>query len=928
MINTDVVASALLGSSMGLWKKVSGILTGGLDNVTDTTNGVVGYGPETTEPSHDSALERVNRAGDSSEGQPSVDPTAALAHFNRGVSLLESDHPQLALEAFGLAVLSKPQSAGTHYNIGNAHLALGDFPAAIVAYKTAISCKPEFPDAEAALQGAYHQRDAYAEQLFHRAVDFQDRRDLVEAESLYREVLTLVTNHAEACSNLGGILLLNERPEEALEYFQRAANSSPGSADIQANLGNVYIFLDRLEKAKLCFERSTQLEASNSKLWIRLGDVQRKLGLLQDALASYGRSIALDENYSEAYLNMCVTFIALDDYTSAMVWCLKAVELEPDSPVALSNLGVVLRRQGKYADALNCFDRAVALNPGFSEAYLNSGTVHMALGQFDRALLAYQKALAINPQSAEAHSNCGAVLIRLERSTEAEQSLLKALSINPNLATALNNLGLVLSTTRRMGESVTYFERAIEVKPDYVDAYANLGGVLKDLGRLKEALRTLRQAVAIDPHCLIAHSNLLLVGSYTSEQPVQLLLSSARQYGETVAHIAKPYVDWQNTRKAERTLRIGLVSGDFCCHPVGYFLDSVLAQLTSFEAPKLEVFAYACRQSDDVMSRRLHSYCASWQSVVGLSDEEFARLVHDEDHIDILIDLAGHTANNRLAMFAWKPAPVQVTWLGYFATTGVAAIDYILADPWTLPIDQETNFTERVWRLPETRLCFTPPDVMIEVNPLPALSLGFITFGCFNNLSKMNDEVVRIWAQILTAVPSSRLFLKYQQLGDVSLRQDTLARFASYGVVADRLILEDYGPRAEYLAAYHRVDICLDPFPFPGGTTTAESLWMGVPVLTLAGESFLSRQGVGLLMNAGLSEWIAHDVKDYVDRAIYHAGQLLKLSTVRNQLRQQVLASPIFNAERFANHFETALRTMWRVWCNELSSSEFQRTES
>jgi predicted O-linked N-acetylglucosamine transferase (SPINDLY family) len=291
--------------------------------------------------------------------------------------------------------------------------------------------------------------------------------------------------------------------------------------------------------------------------------------------------------------------------------------------------------------------------------------------------------------------------------------------------------------------------------------------------------------------------------------------------------------------------------------------------------------------------------------MVGISDEIVCDKIRD-DGIDILIDLSGHTLNGRLPLFAWKPSPVQVSWLGYFATTGVAAIDYLIADPWTLPVSQENNFTEKIVRLPETRLCFTPPDADVDVSPLPALDRGYVTFGCFNNLTKMNDQVVTLWSRVLKAVPNSRLFLMSHQLN---------AEFVANGIDDNRLVLRGFSPRAEYLAAYGQVDIALDPFPYCGGTTTVEALWMGVPVLTLAGEHFLSRQGVGLLMNSGLAEWVATDYEDYVSRAILHASDLRQLTLLRSGLRKQVLASPIFDSPRFACHFEAALRDMWRNWC-------------
>ncbi|MFI4940487.1 MAG: peptide-binding protein, partial [Burkholderiales bacterium] len=316
----------------------------------------------------------------------------------------------------------------------------------------------------------------------------------------------------------------------------------------------------------------------------------------------------------------------------------------------------------------------------------------------------------------------------------------------------------------------------------------------------------------------------------------------------------------------------------------------------------------------DALTERIKACCHGWHSAAGLSDARLAQLIRD-DSIDILIDLSGHTAHNRLPMFAWKPAPVQASWLGYFATTGITAIDYLIADSWTLPETEEMNFTETIWRLPETRLCFTPPDVSIAVSSLPALANNHITFGCFNNLSKMNDAVVALWATVLHAVPQSCLFLKAKQLSEASVRHSVLERFASYDIAADRLKLEGSSPRATYFCAYHQVDIALDPFPYPGGATTAEALWMGVPVLTLAGERFLPRQGIGLLMNAGLPEWVAADAGDYVARAVSHAADLQRLAALRKGLRQQVLTSPLYDAPRFARHFEAALRGMWTQWC-------------
>jgi protein O-GlcNAc transferase len=556
------------------------------------------------------------------------------------------------------------------------------------------------------------------------------------------------------------------------------------------------------------------------------------------------------------------------------------VELYPKSPFVWKLMGAVLHMQGK--EALRVMRKTDELFPAHADAHNNLGNVLRDLGQLDEAAVSYRRALDIAPNLAEAHSNLGVVLWDLGQLDEAAMSYRRALSIAPDLAEAHSNLGLILWDLGQLDEAVERHRIALSFKPDYVEA----------------------------------HGHILFTHNYLSGQPSEALLSEARSYGKLVEEKAKPYSHWPNAPDANRCIRVGFVSGDLRNHPVGHFVEGMLTALASDASGRLELFAYFTSFHSDVLTNRIKTCCNTWHSVVGLSDERLAGRIR-EDRIDILIDLSGHTAHNRLPMFAWKPAPVQVTWLGYFATTGVAAIDYLIADPWTLPATEEANFTEKIWRLPETRLCFTAPDCNVDVLQLPALCNGFITFGCFNNLTKMNDAVVALWALVLKAVPDSRLFLKARQLRQGLARQNVIDRFAAKGVHADRLILEGYDSRTDYLAAYNRVDIALDPFPFTGGTTSVEGLWMGVPVLTLKGERFLSRQGVGILMNVKLPDWIAADEDDYVVRAVWHSGNLQRLSSLRTGLRQQVSASPIFDAQRFARNFEAAMRGMWLGWCNE-----------
>jgi predicted O-linked N-acetylglucosamine transferase (SPINDLY family) len=519
------------------------------------------------------------------------------------------------------------------------------------------------------------------------------------------------------------------------------------------------------------------------------------------------------------------------------------------------------------------------------ERFPKAGFVWKALGaalwaQGKSALSAMEMSAQLLPNDVEAQSNLAGVCQELGRLEEAESSCRRALQINPHSAPAQNNLG----------------------------------NILHDLGRPEDAIASFRQALALKPDYAEAHSNLLLTLNYQPDMSSEPLLAEARRYGAMVARGVNPYATWPNVPETGRRLRVGLVSGDLVDHPVGYFLDGVLKALSAQFADRLELIAYPGYVRADEVTARIKASCHGWHTTVGLSDEMLARRIR-EDGIDILVDLAGHTARNRLSVFAWKSAPVQVAWLGYFATTGVAGIDYLIADSLTLPPAEEASFTERIWRLPETRLCFTPPETPVDIAPLPALKNGYITFGCFNNLIKVNDAVIALWARVLSAVPDSRLFFKAKKLNVASVREGIVGRFAALGIDAARLILEEPEPRLDYFKAYHRTDISLDTFPFPGGATSADSLWMGVPVLTLPGDCFLSRQGLGLLMNAGLPEWVASDADDYVVRAVAHCSDLPHLALLRSGLRQRLLASPLCNAPRFARYFEMALRGMWQEWC-------------
>jgi predicted O-linked N-acetylglucosamine transferase (SPINDLY family) len=354
-------------------------------------------------------------------------------------------------------------------------------------------------------------------------------------------------------------------------------------------------------------------------------------------------------------------------------------------------------------------------------------------------------------------------------------------------------------------------------------------------------------------------------------------------------------------------LKVGLVSADFRNHPVGIFLEGVLGKL---DRDSLKLYAYANQTYDDSLSERIKPLFEKWNSVSQLSDDQLADQIRS-DEIDLLIDLSGHTADNRLLTFARRPDPVQATWLGYANTTGLESMDYILADHISLPKNEEQFYTEKVWRLPETYVCFTPPDFAVLFNNLPAQDTGYITFGCFNKPTKINDAVISCWAEILRATPKSVLLLKYRDFDHETERDIFRKRFSDYGIDSARVSFVGASPRGEHLLAYQKVDFCLDPFPFPGLTTTCEALWMGVPTLTLRmARGMYGHNGELVMKSVGLNEWVVDSIDEYRERAKMFAENIEWLATLRSSLRQALLSSPLCAAERFARNLEDAFRGM------------------
>ena len=589
----------------------------------------------------------------------------------------------------------------------------------------------------------------------------------------------------------------------------------------------------------------------------------------------------------------------------------RALELKPELIEAHANLGNVLQIQGRLDAAAARYVYVAARRPEIAGVHSNLGIVLQAQGKLDAAVASFERALELKPDLVEAHTNLALVLGIQGKLEAAIEHYRVALAIRPDLSGIYANLGMALQAQGKMEEAIDAYRRGLAVDPNDPAALCNLGGALQDLGRLDEARASFERALALKPDYSEVHSNILVLLNYDPTIDDAGLLEAHRGFDRRLtASLAAPALHG-NDRSPERALRIGYVSGDFCRHPVGYFMLPVLA---AHDRGAVEAWCYSSRVIEDDLTARLRAHAHRWQTTAGVSDADLADRIR-ADGIDILVDLSGHTGGNRLPVFARKPAPVQVAWLGYFNTTGVGAIDYVLMDAATVPDGAERWFTETVVRLPEGRFCYAPPDYAPPVAPLPARARGHVTFGSFNNISKVTPSVIELWAAVLRAVPDSRLILKWRSLADAAECARLRQAFGAHAIAPERLELRGRTPHEAMLGEYGDVDIALDPFPFCGGLTSCEALWMGVPIVTLPGTRPVSRQTLAFLSQLGLSALAAPSADRYVEIAAELAGDLDRLAALRAGLRARMAGSSLCDGARFARGLEAAYRTMWQRWC-------------
>ena len=588
--------------------------------------------------------------------------------------------------------------------------------------------------------------------------------------------------------------------------------------------------------------------------------------------------------------------------------CRDILAKTPSDPDALQLLGLIAGQAGHLDHSLTLLDLAIAQRPDFAAAYANRGIALMGLGREDEALASLRRAVELRPDHLYSWYALGNALVSTGDMAGAETAFREALKLNPAFVEARSNLAFTVQQRGRVDEAIDHFELALKDGPNHVAVNYQLGVVLHAAGRVEEAAARYRRALELEPGHTQAASNLLLAINYLPSFSREDLFNAHRSFDIGQARdLAPASPSHANDRDPERRLRIGYVSGDLRAHPVGFYLAGPLA---ARDPAAVEVFCYSNDPRHDEITEGLKASSDNWRSIFGLSDDEAAALIRD-DQIDILVDLSGHTDGGRPLLFARKPAPVQASWLGYPGTTGLSAIDYAVMDPSTAPEGAQAWFTEALVRLPHGRFCYAPPSYAPEVATPGERP---VTFGSFSNLAKIGPEVVRVWARVLDAVPGSRLVLKWRELGQPKVRQRLADAFAAAGVGPDRLELRAGSSHPEWLAQYADIDIALDPFPFGGGLTSSEALWMGVPVVTLPLSRAASRQTLAFLHGLGLDDLAAHSEDDYVRIAAGLANDQARRAELRQSLRERMASAPMNHPKVFASALEAAYRQMWRRW--------------
>jgi protein O-GlcNAc transferase len=700
---------------------------------------------------------------------------------------------------------------------------------------------------------------ATVRELLDEAQQFRRQRDMRRVEQLARQVLQADPRQVEALHLLAISCHASGRLAEAVDEYRKLLHIDGTRADVANDLGTALAMAGRLDEAIRVFQQVVQLKPDFAEAHNNLGNALRLRNQAKKAVGHFRRALQLIPEYADAHFNLGLTLLDLGQPDQAMASFLEALRIRPDSTTALDTLR-----------------RTLEQHPNSPQIQNNLGNWFAGLGRLEEARTAYREAIRQRPGLIDAH----------------------------------NNLAIVLFRQAQIDEAIACCKEALRLKPDFASAHNNLGMIHRDMAHLDEAVACFQDAIRLQPDAPTFHSNLLGTLIYHPRYDAQAIAEEHARWAKQHARSLAPQTpSFAKDPSPHRCLRLGYVSADFSSHVVGLNLWPLIRQ---HDRQQFEITLYANMTVGDHITEYFRKSVDHWCGIAHWSDERVAERIR-ADEIDILVDLSVHSEGNRLLVFARKPAPVQVTFAGYPGSTGLTTVDYRLSDPYLDPPDQGDDcYSEATYRLPHSFWCYDPQTEEPAVGPLPAAKNGFITFGCLNNFCKLNDDVLALWARVLHAVPGSRLVL---QARTEQHRRRVLDFLDQQSIDAERIAFLPRKPHQEYLALYHQIDIGLDSFPYNGHTTSLDSLWMGVPVVTLVGSTVVGRAGLSQLSNLGLQELAASTADDFVRCASELAADVPRLENLRAGLRPRMQESPLMNAEAFARGIEEAYRTMWRTWC-------------
>jgi protein O-GlcNAc transferase len=767
------------------------------------------------------------------------------------------------------------------------------------------------PDAEAAAGELVRQAPQEPEAWFQLGMALLRGKKLAEAEGAFRQVVGLNPEDARTWNNLSVVLRLQGKAGEAEPCSRRAVKLQPAAAGHWLNLAssqfNQHKFAEAAENIRKAIEINPNDVLARNNLCIAL----LRQGKPAEAEEQARRAVELNATSGESWANLGECLITQRRWPDAANAYRQAADREPKNAAMWTRLGVAELYGQRFAEAAAALERSLALVPDEPVALVSYASLLAQCGQTQAGVAMLQLVLNRHPDFAPAWVAMGDALRLMGNIEQATAALRRALELAPKQFEVRYNLSLALAQQWSLVEAESLVREIIADEPGSATAWAQLGVVLHKQARHEEGLAALRHSLELEPSWE-RHSRLLFHQQYADDVTQQSLLTAHREWDELYAaplaksRAARPRPTNQTSVRAkrERPLRIGFVSEDFWLHPVGMF---VLPVLEALDKSRCSVVCYSEGTVEDTLTARLRAAASEWRAIAGLTNDEVAAQIK-QDQIDVLIDLGGHTSK-RLIVFAQKPAPVQITWLGYVGTTGLTQMDFLLADRFHVRPEEEANYVERVLRMPHDFLCFQPPEYAPDVGPLPALASGQFTFGSFNNPAKLSHRTMDAWAEILRRAAGSRLFLKYGGLHQTETQERIRRQFSERGVAPERIIMEGRSrAHAEFLDRYNHVDLALDTLPYAGCMTTCESLWMGVPVVTYSGPTFAGRPSVSHLMNVGLEQFVARDAAAYVELAAGWASRINELASMRAGLREQVRRSPLCNAPAFARAFLDTLQ--------------------